>query len=57
VLTVNPLSAIAPGFIRKIFGAIDGAQSDQNGQPLAPPAPPAARQRQPSMPMSISPGR
>jgi hypothetical protein len=59
MLTVNPLSAIAPGFIRKIFGAMDGAQSDQNGQPLAPPQPPppAARQRQPSMPMSISPGR
>ncbi len=24
VLSVNPLSAIAPGFLRKIFGAIDG---------------------------------
>ena len=25
VLNVNPLSAMAPGFLRKIFGAIDGA--------------------------------
>lgn len=57
MLTVNPLSAIAPGFIRKIFGAMDGADQGQP-QPVAPPPPlPAARQRQPSMPMSISPGR
>jgi hypothetical protein len=27
VLNVNPLSALAPGFLRQIFGAIDG--SDQ----------------------------
>jgi len=59
MLSVNPLSAIAPGFIRKIFGAMDGAQSDPSGQSFAPPPPPqpAARPRPPSMPMSIAPGR
>jgi hypothetical protein len=24
VLTVNPFSAMTPGFLRKVFGAIDG---------------------------------
>jgi hypothetical protein len=62
MLSVNPLSAIAPGFIRKIFGAMDGAQTDPSGQSFAPPPQqqpqqPAARPRRPSMPMSISPGR
>lgn len=52
-LNINPLSAIAPGFIRKIFGAIDASQTPQ------PPAsvPERSRQRQPSMPMSITPGQ
>ncbi|MBN9082975.1 MAG: hypothetical protein BGP04_02125 [Rhizobiales bacterium 62-17] len=50
-LNINPLSAIAPGFIRKIFGAIDGAQTP------APPASVPQRSRQPSMPMSITPGQ
>lgn len=58
VLTVNPLSAIAPGFLRKIFGAIDGtgtpqSGADEPGVEAAPaPAPPSR-----SMPMSIAPGR
>lgn len=52
-LNINPLSAIAPGFIRKIFGAIDASS-----QSSSPPAPvPQQRQRQPSMPMSITPGQ
>jgi hypothetical protein len=29
VLTVNPLSAIAPGFLRKIFGVLDGSINNQ----------------------------
>lgn len=29
VLTVNPLSGIAPGFLRKIFGAFDGSSQQQ----------------------------
>jgi hypothetical protein len=29
VLTVNPLSAIAPGFLRKIFGVLDGSLNNQ----------------------------
>jgi len=28
-LTVNPLSGIAPGFLRKIFGAFDGSSQQQ----------------------------
>ena len=43
VLTINPLSAIAPGFLRKIFGAIDGTGSPPTGEPL------------PQMPMAIGP--
>ncbi len=35
-LSVNPLSAIAPGFLRKIFGALDTSSA-----PLGPPDPPA----------------
>ena len=31
VLRVNPLSAIAPGFLRKIFGAIDGTSPPGQG--------------------------
>ena len=34
VLTINPLSALAPGFLRKIFGAGEAAP----GQTPAPPA-------------------
>ena len=49
VLTINPLSAIAPGFLRKIFGAIDGTGTLPAGAPE--PAPPSE-----SMPMSIAPG-
>lgn len=52
VLNINPLSAIAPGIFRKIFGA---------GAPQAPaqPTPPAAVQPRasPQMPLSISPAR
>lgn len=52
LLTVNPLSAIAPGFLRKIFEAPDAIQQ------ILPPDPsaPAPRPRS-SMPMSITPGR
>ncbi len=35
VLNVNPLSALAPGFLRQIFGALDG--SAQNGAGAADP--------------------
>jgi hypothetical protein len=30
-LTVNPFSAMTPGFLRKIFGAIDGTTPFQQG--------------------------
>ena len=43
VLNVNPLSAITPGFLRKIFGAI--------GSPGVAETPPA----RPQMPLSLSP--
>jgi hypothetical protein len=47
VLTINPLSAIAPGFLRKIFGAGE-IGTDQYPQA----APPAA-----AAPMQYAPGR
>jgi hypothetical protein len=54
LLTVNPLSAIAPGFLRKIFEAPDAIQQTLPPDPSAPaPAPPPRS----SMPMSITPGR
>jgi Protein of unknown function/AsmA-like C-terminal region len=43
VLTINPLSAIAPGFLRKIFGIIDGGLNNQMPAGSA------------DMPMSITP--
>ena len=36
-LTVNPLSAVAPGFLRKLFGAGSG-EMDATGATLLPPA-------------------
>ncbi|MDB5545767.1 MAG: hypothetical protein JWO64_2916 [Hyphomicrobiales bacterium] len=39
VLTINPLSALAPGFLRKIFGAGEVGTSQM---PQAPPAPASA---------------
>ena len=45
LLTINPLSAIAPGIFRKIFGV------------GLPPAPEPAPQRAPAMPLSIAPAR
>ncbi len=46
-LSVNPLSAIAPGFVRNIFGALDGSNGPGGGadSPAFPDAPdtPAAR--------------
>ncbi len=57
VLTVNPLSAIAPGFLRKIFGAIDGTGRPPPEAPARPP--PEATATSPTsrrMPMSIKPG-
>ena len=47
VLNINPLSAIAPGFLRKIFGAID------LGAGQSPPLPPA----DPDAPLSLAPAR
>jgi hypothetical protein len=37
VLSINPLSAIAPGFLRKIFGALDSASAPPSfsGEPAA----------------------
>ena len=50
LLTVNPLSAITPGFLRKIFGAADAVTLPPQTFPAEPP--PA---RRPQMPMSINP--
>ena len=44
-VSVNPLSAIAPGILRKIVGAMDGsgARGGAPGEAVAsPPAPPAS---------------
>ena len=62
LLTVNPLSAIAPGFLRKIFEAPDAIQQSLPSEspasaPAAPAAPATAPPARPSMPMSITPGR
>lgn len=40
VLTINPLSAIAPGFLRKIFGASEAGGQYPQPEPAAPPLPP-----------------
>ncbi|MDB5651919.1 MAG: hypothetical protein JWL62_3439 [Hyphomicrobiales bacterium] len=50
VLTINPLSAIAPGFLRKIFGAGE-IGTEQYPQAATPAAPAAAA------PMQYAPGR
>ncbi len=63
LLTVNPLSAIAPGFLRKIFEAPDaipqtlpqGLPADPTAQP-EPPQATAPSPPRPPMPMSVSPG-
>ncbi|MFQ5468058.1 MAG: AsmA-like C-terminal region-containing protein, partial [Kiloniellaceae bacterium] len=36
-VTVNPLSALAPGFLRNLFSAGGGGQADQDGTPSALP--------------------
>jgi len=36
VLSINPLSAIAPGFLRKIFGATDGSEFNPAWSPGPP---------------------
>ena len=38
-LNVNPLSAVAPGFLRKLFGAGGGAPDPEAGALAAPPPP------------------
>ena len=50
LLTINPLSAMTPGFLRKIFGATDAVT-------LPPQSFPAEGEpsRRPQMPMSINP--
>jgi hypothetical protein len=47
LLQINPLSAIAPGFLRKIFGGLPATQQ---------PTPPAPVPNATSMPMAINPG-
>jgi hypothetical protein len=41
VLTINPFSAMTPGFLRKVFGAIDGTTPALPAGSLPPPSPPA----------------
>lgn len=47
VLSLNPLSAMTPGFLRKIFGAADAV--------TLPPSPAQPAARTPTMPLSVSP--
>jgi hypothetical protein len=42
-LTVNPLSAVAPGFLRKILGAIGSAAEEAAGGAASPGLAPQAR--------------
>jgi Protein of unknown function/AsmA-like C-terminal region len=41
VLTINPFSAMTPGFLRKVFGAIDGTTPALPAGSLPAPTPPA----------------
>ncbi len=43
-LTVNPLSAIAPGILRKMLGAVDGVGSRSAGTGEGTPPPPSSAQ-------------
>ncbi len=52
VLTINPLSAIAPGFLRKVFGVIDGT-----GTPSRAPVEAQPESLSRDMPLSIGPAR
>jgi len=61
VLTINPLSALAPGFLRKIFGAGEIGTSQM---PQAPPqqqqqpeAPPSQATPAPGGPLQFAPSR
>lgn len=48
VLSINPLSVVAPGFLRKLFGAIDGSgRQQQNFQAPTLPQPRAAPRSNP----------
>jgi hypothetical protein len=50
VLSLNPLSVMTPGFLRKIFGAADSVTLPPQTLP-----PEGEQRRRPSMPMSINP--
>lgn len=47
VLSINPLSAVAPGFLRKIFGALDGTQQNTSFPAPQLPASPPPNPRRP----------
>ena len=50
VLSLNPLSAMTPGFLRKIFGAADAVTLPPQTFPAQP-----EQKGKPAMPMSINP--
>jgi hypothetical protein len=50
VLSLNPLSAMTPGFLRKIFGAADAVTLPPQTSPGQP-----EQKGKPSTPMSINP--
>jgi len=58
-LTINPLSALAPGFLRKIFGAGQGAPRDAPAPPanVPPVAPPEETEKPSGAPMQFAPTR
>ncbi|MBK9082949.1 MAG: hypothetical protein IPL88_13155 [Rhizobiales bacterium] len=55
-VSVNPLSAIAPGFLRKIFGAIDAGQEAERSDVVSDTTPaPAATRRAGAKPAPAKP--
>ena len=58
-LTINPLSALAPGFLRKIFGPGQGVPSDAPETPAGAPqaAPPEEGEKKDGTPLQFAPTR
>ncbi len=54
VMTINPLSAVAPGFLREIFGAFDNAAQNLSDPRDTAPGPGQSRPQVPSQPADQS---
>ena len=57
VLTINPLSALAPGFLRKIFGAGDSGTEPMPQPPAATPQPQPQDEDKDGAPLPYAPTR